>query len=840
MSSLRTRIPRPTPSVDDSQPLKVLVSSLLIRHSVIDKILQVQILTNPFHSSQQDDNLPNSRKRKPNSSPSVKSEPASKKKTLDTGATSTIRPPTDEPAWEIVSVETGLSIPDCLALKLSFPKRADAKTKVDALVAHVKRLRAAGWYLQQQSEDLDNELETVTEKLEKEAAGRKTDAEIASTTLHAAEKATATAREEATKLKSSLEDANAQLDGARVELAISSEALAAARLSCSTLEGQLQVKTAEAEEASERATSLKEQLSEAQKYAASLQQYNERIQGELSTAQEAASKAKEEKVELAEEAAALRGKVAALEEQIAQAQASGTNSEAARGNALEEAARTRGELSVLSTERAAALAEAARLRSELDECRRDLDRYKDATGKDLAALEEEKATKSVLETRTKAQAELNANLADQAALFKEQRDLAESRAEKNGQELAALRARVAELELALQEAETRVRDGEIMRRKLHNAIQELKGNIRVFCRVRPLSSEEGGGGGQQTDINKVALFSVPASGEGKALEVFQPSKGGTNTATDREQKHNFTFDRVFSPEAPQEEVFEELSHLVQSALDGYKVCCFAYGQTGSGKTHTMLGSQDNPGLIPRAMHQVFETAQHMAAAAAAANQQGGGWKWDMKAAMLEVYNEDIHDLLGPGPPAGKKHTISHDDKGNTTVSHLHWVDVADADKVSFLLNRAMEGRAVGATAMNDRSSRSHFVFTLAIEGTNSSAGQKVKGLLHMIDLAGSERLDRSQVAGDRLKETQSINKSLSALGDVVSSLANKDGHVPFRNSKLTYLLQHSLSGSGKALMVVNVSPALDSLPETLCSLRFAAKVNTCEIGTAKRQITMNK
>lgn len=722
-------------------------------------------------------------------------------------------------------------------MKLSFPKRADAKTKVDALVAHVKRLRAAGWYLQLQNEELANELETITFKLEKEAAGRRTDAEIASTTLHTAEKATAAAKEEATKLKTSLEDTNAQLDGARAELALNSEALVAARLSCSTLVGQLQVKTAEAEEASERATSLKEQLSEAQKYAASLQQYNERVQGELSTAQEAASKAKEEKAELAEEAAALRGKVAALEEQIAQAQASGTNSEAARGNALEEAARTRGELSVLSADRAAALAEAARLRTELDECRRDLDRYKDATGKDLAALEAEKATKSVLETRTKAQAELNVNLADQAALFKEQRDLAESRAEKNGQELAALRARVVELELALQEAETRVRDGEVMRRKLHNTIQELKGNIRVFCRVRPLSSEEEGGGGeqQQTDINRVALLSVPASGEGKALEVFQPSKGGTNTATDREQKHNFTFDRVFSPEAPQEEVFEELSHLVQSALDGYKVCCFAYGQTGSGKTHTMLGTQDDPGLIPRAMHQVFETAKHMAA-----NQQGGGWKWDMKAAMLEVYNEDLHDLLGPGPPTGKKHTISHDEKGNTTVSHLHWVDVAGADKVSFLLNRAMERRAVGATAMNDRSSRSHFVFTLAIEGINASAGQKVKGLLHMIDLAGSERLDRSQVAGDRLKETQSINKSLSALGDVISSVANKDGHVPFRNSKLTYLLQHSLSGSGKALMVVNVSPALDSLPETLCSLRFAAKVNACEIGTAKRQIIVNK
>ena len=151
-----------------------------------------------------------------------------------------------------------------------------------------------------------------------------------------------------------------------------------------------------------------------------------------------------------------------------------------------------------------------------------------------------------------------------------------------------------------------------------------------------------------------------------------------------------------------------------------------------------------------------------------------------------------------------------------------------------LLKKASENRAVGKTNCNERSSRSHSVFILKLSGVNKLTEEKCEGVLNLIDLAGSERLSSSGASGDRLKETQAINKSLSSLADVIYALGNKDAHVPYRNSKLTYLLQNSLGGNSKTLMFVNVSPLAGNFQETICSLRFATKVNSCEIGTAKR------
>ncbi|KAJ2160486.1 kinesin-like nuclear fusion protein, partial [Coemansia sp. RSA 562] len=180
--------------------------------------------------------------------------------------------------------------------------------------------------------------------------------------------------------------------------------------------------------------------------------------------------------------------------------------------------------------------------------------------------------------------------------------------------------------------------------------------------------------------------------------------------------------------------------------------------------------------------------------------------------------------------------IYQDSEGHTRVKNVTTVSVDSAERVHWLLARAAENRTVAATNCNERSSRSHSVFTLYLQGTNTLTGESSSGVLNLIDLAGSERLSSSGSSGDRLKETQAINKSLACLGDVIAALAKGNRHIPYRNSKLTHLLQESLgAGNSKTLMFVCVNPSPLSAQESLCSLQFATKVNSCQIGTARRQ-----
>jgi len=292
---------------------------------------------------------------------------------------------------------------------------------------------------------------------------------------------------------------------------------------------------------------------------------------------------------------------------------------------------------------------------------------------------------------------------------------------------------------------------------------------------------------------------------------------------------------------PKHWFFEEISQLVQSALDGYNTCIFAYGQTGSGKTFTMEGpgfeSEDMPivdeakrGMIPRAVEQIFVSSQAL---------KEKGWEYEMEVMFLEIYNEQLRDLLATKRSDDTKYEIKHDNKGNTTVTNMTTVKVRNPSQVYGLLTRASNHRSVAATKMNEHSSRSHSVFQLKISGINALTGETCNGILNLIDLAGSERLEKSGAIGTQKTETISINKSLSSLGDVIASLANKEQHIPYRNSKLTYLLQNSLGGNSKTLMFVNISPRATDLNESMSSLRFAAKVNACEIGTAKRQAKMD-
>lgn len=359
-----------------------------------------------------------------------------------------------------------------------------------------------------------------------------------------------------------------------------------------------------------------------------------------------------------------------------------------------------------------------------------------------------------------------------------------------------------------QELQGKLRREETLRRKLHNQVQELKGNIRVFCRVRPNLSMDA--------ADEQAKIAFPDDGEdAKEIEVRgAEEKSSLGTVTTK--KYPFAFDRVFGPNSQNQQVFEEISQLIQSALDGYNVCIFCYGQTGSGKTYTM-SSQD--GMIPRAVHMIYDTAQGL---------EERGWKYKMEGSFVEVYNENLNDLLGaPDDLDKKKHEIRHDMQTcKTTITDITSVDLDSPEKVVEILAQAMNNRSVAATKANERSSRSHSVFILKLSGHNSITGERSEGTLNLVDLAGSERLSQSKVEGARLKETQNINRSLSCLGDVIGALGQgKDGgHIPYRNSKLTYLLQFSLGGNSKTLMFCMISPLQAHLAETLTSLRFATKV----------------
>ncbi|RZB76986.1 Kinesin-like protein KIN-14N isoform C [Glycine soja] len=639
------------------------------------------------------------------------------------------------------------------------------------------------------------------------------------------------------KLKSSLELAQQKCTEIELLLKIKEEELNSIivemRRNCTSLQEKLvkeeSEKTAAAEsllkerEARlnfERSQStLQEDLGRAQRelqsanqkdYITSLQQYNGKLHSELSTVENELKRVEKEKATVLESLTMLKG-------QLTLSMASQEEATKQKDALASEVTSLRVELQHARDDRDHQLSQAQTLTSELE-------KSKDSTEKSCSELNKLTLRTNELEAKCALQDERIKVLQEQLTTAEEKLQVCDISASETRIEYEGQQKLVHELQRRLADAENKVIEGEKLRKELHNNILELKGNIRVFCRVRPLLPDEG-----SSTEGKIISYPTSMEASGRGIELTQNG-----------QKHSFTYDKVFAPDASQEEVFIEISQLVQSALDGYKVCIFAYGQTGSGKTYTMMGRPGHPeekGLIPRSLEQIFQTKQ---------SQQPQGWKYEMQVSMLEIYNETIRDLLSTnkssseGTPTrvengtpGKQYTIKHDANGNTHVSDLTVVDVQSVKEVAFLLNQAANSRSVGKTQMNEQSSRSHFVFTLRLYGVNESTDQQAQGILNLIDLAGSERLSRSGSTGDRLKETQAINKSLSSLSDVIFALAKKEDHIPFRNSKLTYLLQPCLGGDSKTLMFVNISPDQASAGESLCSLRFASRVNACEIGTPR-------
>ncbi|XP_078154287.1 kinesin-like protein KIN-14E isoform X1 [Carex rostrata] len=344
-------------------------------------------------------------------------------------------------------------------------------------------------------------------------------------------------------------------------------------------------------------------------------------------------------------------------------------------------------------------------------------------------------------------------------------------------------------------------------RRLFNELQESKGNIRVFCRCRPVNNDE-----MSSGYKAIVDFDTARDGEIGIL---------TGGAT----KKTFKFDRIFTPKDDQADVYADASPLVTSVLDGYNVCIFAYGQTGTGKTFTMEGTERKRGVNYRTLEELFKIAEERKETVS----------YDISVSVLEVYNEQIRDLLNSNPSSKKLEIRQAGGEGLHHIPGVVEAKVESTEEVWDVLQAGSNARAVGSNNVNEHSSRSHCMLCIMVKAKNLMNGECTKSKLWLVDLAGSERLAKTDAQGERLKEAQNINRSLSALGDVISALANKSTHIPYRNSKLTHLLQDSLGGDSKALMFVQISPSDNDLGETLSSLNFASRVRGVELGPAKKQ-----
>ncbi|KAJ8459696.1 hypothetical protein OPV22_032622 [Ensete ventricosum] len=703
-----------------------------------------------------------------------------------------------------------------LAEKMKGKNKTDYKGKSEQMIEYIKRLRICiRWYMELEDGYMEEQEKLLNMLGSEERRHGELEFQLRAK-MDELDAITKELREQNSSMQEKFTNEELEKLAAVKSYENEREARVAAENSRDALSTDLERVTQEKKRISDQLKMLQETNRRLQEYNTSLQQYNSNLQNEANKNGETISRFQKERSVIMESLTTARDHANSLKSQLDASRSSQQKAMKLKEELRKEVSCLRIELQQVRDDRDHLSTQAQSLTFEVDNYR---ELYKKST-KDLDNI----TLKIIaLEKACSSQREKIQLLGDQLAASGEKLKRADLTTIETITEYEELKRTVDDLQDRLAEAEFQIVEAEKLRKKLHNTILELKGNIRVFCRVRPLLPDS-----DLSDTDR-EVVSYPTSIEylGRGIDL-----------THNAQMYSFTFDKVFNHEASQEDVFVEISQLVQSALDGYKVCIFAYGQTGSGKTYTMMGNTgcaEQKGLIPRSLEQIFQTSQSL---------QCQGWKYKMQASILEIYNETIRDLLSPSRPSTldtngglcKQYTIKHDANGNTIISDLTIVDVCSISEVSFLLQQAAESRSVGRTQMNEQSSRSHFVFTLRIFGVNESTEQQVQGVLNLIDLAGSERLAKSGSTGDRLKETQAINKSLSALSDVIFAIGKKDDHVPFRNSKLTYLLQPCLGGDSKTLMFVNISPGASSVGESLCSLRFAARVNSCEIGIPRRQI----
>ncbi|XP_015262120.1 PREDICTED: kinesin-like protein KIF11 [Gekko japonicus] len=346
-----------------------------------------------------------------------------------------------------------------------------------------------------------------------------------------------------------------------------------------------------------------------------------------------------------------------------------------------------------------------------------------------------------------------------------------------------------------------------------NAVKkEEKGkNIQVVVRCRPFSMSE----------RKGNSYSVVECEHARKEVVVR-----TGGIADKTARKTYTFDMVFGAQAKQIDVYRSvMCPILDEVLMGYNCTVFAYGQTGTGKTFTMEGErspneeytwEEDPlaGVIPRTLHQIFEKLGE------------SGTEFSLKVSLLEIYNEELFDLLNPSPDVGEKLQMFDDprNKRGVIIKGLEEITVHNKDEVYQILERGAAKRTTASTNMNQYSSRSHSVFsvTLHMKETTIDGEELVKiGKLNLVDLAGSENIGRSGAVDKRAREAGNINQSLLTLGRVITALVERTPHIPYRESKLTRILQDSLGGRTKTCIIATVSPASANLEETLSTLEYA-------------------
>ena len=357
---------------------------------------------------------------------------------------------------------------------------------------------------------------------------------------------------------------------------------------------------------------------------------------------------------------------------------------------------------------------------------------------------------------------------------------------------------------------------------IEEEMQDLKGTVRVFCRVRPLGTDEQPGGASP----------APPSADAVVRRVTVPATAsGVSGAAPRAA---YEFDRTFAPDEGHAAVFAELKPITRSLRHGGSAAVLAYGQTGSGKTHTMAAVQTS-------MASVLLEACAPEAGGSGGGEGGGGGGGGaplrLELGVVQVYNDACTDLLSSDATASAGAEVQVRGRDASELHGLTWQQVRSAADAEALATTAAERRATANNGINEVSSRSHLVFIYRLvrggigTGTGTGTGNaSVVSQLALVDLAGSERLSRTEATGERRAEGVAINKSLSALGDVLLALSNGTEHVPYRNSRMTHLLQPFMRRGCRVAMLIAASPAATDAAETAAALAFGARARATQLG----------